>query len=316
MGAKSAFADFKAEVGRRFNAGEMAEAVELLEGAIDRFPAERYEITYSLAYAHLVLGDHDRALSVLEDGLARGFWFAFPLEAPVIQPMRDHARFRKILATSDDRRRRAQVNTRSRWEVSVPSTYRRGRPVPLFIALHGWGDTIDDLREVWRSERLGREFLTVFVQSSQLVKMDGGCGWDDVERGREEIERFYRQTLETYAADPARTLVGGFSQGGRMAIDVAFGGVIPVSAFVVVNPGGGIPSSLTPGAAEDARRRGMRGVILTGEHDPDLDEQREMLAVLDRVGFACRSVVIRELGHWYPEDFPAQLDLALDFVLR
>ena len=43
------------------------------------------------------------------------------------------------------------------------------------------------MRPYWRSPRLETEFLTAFLESSQLVKMDGGFGWDDVARGRKDI---------------------------------------------------------------------------------------------------------------------------------
>ena len=308
------FNDLKHEVGNLFNAGRPEEAVVLLERGKDRFPENLYDIIFSLAYGYLITDNRDRALDVLEEGIERGLWFTFPLEAPAIRPLVDDARFERILAVSDARRREAQTAPGPGVEIVTPNGYAKGGTYPLFIALHGWGDSLEEIMEHWKSPVLEAEFLTAFFQSSQVVKMDGGRGWDDAALGREEISRLYREIAERYPVRIDQVLIGGFSQGGRMAIEVMINEVLPIAGFVVLCPGGGIPEGFDLTSAKRAVERGVRGTILTGDKDPDLSDQKWMAAVFEKAGLDFSLAINEGLGHWFPGDFDLQLDRAITHI--
>ncbi len=308
------FEALKHQVGNLFNAGRPEEAVVLLEKEKNRFPENLYDIIFSLAYGYLITDNRGRALDVLEEGVERDLWFTFPLEAPAIRSLVGDSRFERILAFSDARRREAQAAAGPGVEVVLPNGTAKGRPYPLFIALHGWGDGLEEMMEHWKSPILEGEFLTAFFQSSQVVKMDGGRGWDDAALGREEISRLYHEIAERYPIRTDHILIGGFSQGGRMAIDVMINEVLPIAGFVVLCPGGGIPGGVDLTSAKRAVDRGVRGTILTGDKDPDLSDQKRMAAVFEKAGLDFSLVINEGLGHWFPEDFDLQLDRAISQI--
>jgi predicted esterase len=312
----STFEELSAIVGGLWNEGQPQRAIEILERAKDRFPDRQYDMIFSLGYSYLLIGDHENALLVLEEGLESGFWFVFPLETPVIRPLVGLPRFQRIVAESERMRGEAQAQCKPRSDVVTPEGYSSESQYPLFIALHGWGETNQVFMEYWTSDLLRTDFLAAFMESSQLVKMDGGRGWDNVTLGREEITRLYHDLTNLYPIDETRIVMGGFSQGGRMAVDIAIGGVLPVSGFAVLCPGGGIPKSLTPEGLQRAQDEGLRGTILTGEHDPDLPDQKQMTRMFDDGGLDARLVVNAGLGHWFPENFGEQLDRAIRHVFE
>ena len=301
----------KREVGNLFNAGRPGDAVVLLEKEKARFPEHLYEIIFSLGYGRLITGNPSGALDAFEEGISKGLWFAFPMDAPVIQPLVGDPRFRIILATSEVRRKEAQAGSEPGVRVALPDGYAEDREYPLFIALHGWGDDLREIMDHWVSPVLKAEFLSAFFQSSQVVKMDGGRGWDDLALGRREIRGLFDEVADRYPVRPDRVLIGGFSQGGRMAIDIALNDILPVAGFIVLCPGGGVPDGLNLEQATRAADRGVRGTILTGDKDPDLAEQRRIADIFEEAGLDLSMVVREGLGHWFPEDLGDLLDKAL-----
>ncbi len=80
-------------------AGRMVEAREVV-ARVEAAAAERYVAPYERAFAHVGIGDHDRALELLEEALetrdAELIWLAVE---PAFDPIRDDPRFRAVLET-------------------------------------------------------------------------------------------------------------------------------------------------------------------------------------------------------------------------
>jgi phospholipase/carboxylesterase len=107
-------------------------------------------------------------------------------------------------------------------------------PFPALIALHGWGAGAQDLLGLAPSIHAGRA-VVLCPQGPVRVPIGGGMtghGWfplvpgqpPDVEAFQavaESLRRFIAESLERFPIDPARIAVGGFSQGGIMAYELA-----------------------------------------------------------------------------------------------
>ena len=109
--------------------------------------------------------------------------------------------------------------------------------------------------------------------------------------------------------------MGGFSQGGKTALDLSFDKALSIRGFVLLCPGGGIPEILKdPGALKRAQGKNLRGVILTGEKDGSLAEQKEIVRILKSAAIPHQFHIFPNLYHWFPPDFPTHLDKALRFL--
>jgi len=75
------------------------------------------------------------------------------------------------------------------------------------------------------------------------------------------------------------------------------------------------PEALASLAAE-AAERGIRGWLLTSEHDPSRPQVEQFHTEVTKRGLACELVVEPGLGHDFPEDFGGKLAAALKFILR
>lgn len=111
-------------------------------------------------------------------------------------------------------------------------------------------------------------------------------------------------------------VLGGFSQGAGVALTLAVDGTsFPVHGFVAVAPA--FSSARHPQTdASEAARRGVRGVLIVGEHDPYRPDGEDVHRALAASGVACDLVVEPRIGHVIPPGFESRLEAALDVILR
>ena len=238
-----------------------AEAIRMLQLALEDFPEKFDEIIWSLAVNHNLNNEPEQALAALERAHARNVVFPDPPFYNYWKELETFPRFKEIRAQNTRMREQERRNAKPVWEILRPKDDQPDRGYPLFIVLHGWGGNSAWMKRYWKSPRLEKEFLVAFMQSSQLVQSNG-YSWDDPDLARREIAAMYREISTRFPVDENRIYVGGFSQGGKTSLDLSFSNEIPISGFVLLCPGGGIPASLQDPAARQRatmmRRRTAR----------------------------------------------------------
>ncbi len=131
------FADYKdmrAYLGELFQQKKFAEAASLLESVLDRFPDNLAANTFNLAAARVNLGENDKAVEALEEGLRRGvFYGLWDFVAKFWDPLRETPRFQGFPQGQPGPRRRGPEQGRH----ADRGRYARGlRPVPEVPPLH------------------------------------------------------------------------------------------------------------------------------------------------------------------------------------
>ncbi len=313
---KKEFADYKemrAYLGQLFEQKKFAEAAALLENVLDRYPANVMANTFNLAAARVNLGQNAKAVDALEDGLRRGcFYGLWDFNAEFWNPLRGTPRFEAFLKANRAKVDEASGKAVLLTEVVTPEGYDPARRYPLFIALHGGGESMADLKPLWTSSRLRSEFITLYVQSTQVASMTG-FHWQDASLTRRDVEAAYKKVLAEYPIDTSRVLIGGFSSGGYGAMVTAFADPFPVRGFVALCPS--VPESLSDDDILAAKARGLRGTLLTTELDHRVEAQRALAERMAKLGLAVEFHQTPNIGHWFPEDFAARLDRAIGLIL-
>jgi predicted esterase len=183
---------------------------------------------------------------------------------------------------------------------------------PLFVALHGGGESIAALKPQRVSPRRQSEFLIAWVQSSQVASMTG-FHWQDEARTRRDLQAAHTEVVARYPVDPEQVIVGGFSSGGFASLVTAFHQTLPARGFVALCPE--VPASLTDDDIAAAVRRKLRGALLTTELDPRVAAQRALAERWKKAGLDVEFTVTPNIGHWFPKDFGQQLDRAIERIL-
>jgi len=124
--------------------------------------------------------------------------------------------------------------------ISIPPETRKP-PQGLIVMMHGWGANADDLTSLAPMLRLP-EYQFVFPQAPfPHPQAPVGRAWYALEtpeyEGLAETQQQVKEWLESLEASTgvplSRTILGGFSQGGAMALDV--GRYYPLAGLIVLS---------------------------------------------------------------------------------
>jgi len=163
--------------GNLYQQKKYKEAIEILENHLDRFPDHLEANAYNIAISYGQLKQYQKAMNALQYALDRSVWFnIYAFEAEFWAPFKKIEKFKRILVRNEALRQEAQKSSKPDLLVLPPEGYRKEQKYPLFIALHGGSSNIANFREVWKSEKMEKEFITAYVQSSLLVGM-GRYSW-------------------------------------------------------------------------------------------------------------------------------------------
>jgi predicted esterase len=142
----------------------------------------------------------------------------------------------------------------------------------------------------------------------------GRFGWRDNEQAAGEIRDHLRELGARYPLDPARLVLGGFSQGGWVAVEMALRGDIPAAGIIAVAPGTPLPDRWDDLVVTSTAKH-TRFVLIIGDQDVRFFPQTQALDDLLRSnGFTSDLRVFAGLDHAYPPDFETLLSDVLRFV--
>lgn len=307
-----AYQEDRRQLGVLVKEEKFQQAADLLESMLKKHPDHFLANSYNAAYVYGRMGRFDEGLRLLEGALAKELWFGqWDFEDNAWDGFRALPGFQQVV----ERSRLSQVEVAKtatmKLEVSLPAGYNPAQSYPLFLALHGGGENLADFRPHWTSERLRKEFLVAYVQSSQVANMTG-FHWQDIDITTRDLNAAIQQLTLKYSIDRSQILVGGFSSGGFAALTVSLKGLLPTRGFVALCPAP--PDSITQDDIRKAREQGIRGTIITSEMDGRLAKQRELANRLRDAGFQYQFRVTPQIGHWYPDDLAARIDQALEHI--
>lgn len=316
--APAAIEELARELARAAGKQDWAAAVDAarqLSAARPASAADAYNLACMLARA----GRGDEAVATLSLSAELGFAFTSTL---LRDEDLDAIRGRDGFAAALERVRR---NNAAKLEAARPRLDRaplltfapkRGKsdsppaaPLPLIVALHGYGGAPEPLAEIYRPSAARLGAMLVVPRGQEAVGR--GFGWGVVE----QAEYLVLQAIERTAAErPVGPVVlSGFSQGAGVALTLAarhperFAGVVAVAGFFEERLAP-LPELVAPGFP--------RFCFLNGERDEAAANNRRAAQLLERSGAATRLRIYPGLGHEFPpaEERDRELDLALRFA--
>ncbi len=192
--------------------------------------------------------------------------------------------------------------------VMVPDGLDPQQPAPLIIAMHGYGDTVENFARVWKKAAEDRGAILVLPRA---VRSAGtGFQWGEVNEADWLLTRALDAATAQHNIDPRKIVLTGFSQGGYMSYNLGMKhrdritGVIPVA--------GQYTRSLAEAPANGPR---PRVYIMVGSEDREEGSNRLAHRDYRAVGMRVELVVYPGLGHTFPENSDAELLKALAFVM-
>ena len=310
------YTEMRQRVGQLFQDGNLSEAALVLEWGLTRFSDNLLANAYNLATCCALLEQPEKSVQALQYGLDHDVWYGtWDFTADFWDPVKDLDAFQAIQSRSEAFRQQAQQQAQPELTVVTPASYNPEKAYPLFIALHGGGETVADFKPHWISPRLGSEFIIAYPQSSRVVSMRG-FSWIGDDQDRQEIAEATQKILKDFQVDTNQILIGGFSAGGHLALTLLLDEIqrIPLRGFVVLCPP--VPEDYSQEAVLRIAARGQRGTLLTTEMDNRVKDQCTLASAFESGGVPLIFEITPNIGHWYPLDMAGKIDQAVDFIMK
>jgi len=310
----SDYAPMRKRLGEFFAQKKYAAGAALLKAHLDKFPDNLMANVTNLALMALLQNDHEKTIYWLEEGHQRGLFFnKWAFLGEIWKPVNDLPRFMAFVKENETRIALAQEKAKMKLELVKPDGYNPKRKYPLFIALHGGGENIEDFKPHWTSPKLQKQFIVAYVQSSQVADMKG-FHWQDDVITQKELAAAFTQIKAQVSIDPRHIYIGGFSSGGYGSMVALFSGIIPARGFVVLCPE--LPADPSAEVLRTLRSNKVAGTLLTNEQDGRVERQKAFVKYLSDAKIKVRFLVTPNIGHWYPENLSQLIDEALKHMVR
>lgn len=306
--------DLLEEMTRLYELKQYDEAGALLVSQAPRFPDRAANIAYNRLCLMALAGHADQALALLGEVVREGGWYPDSMlrSDPDLTSLQGLSEFERLAAICHERQQAARAAATPHMEVAIPDS--GSPPYPALIALHGNNHNAADSMPYWKSASQ-QGFLVAMLQSTQVSGQDSFV-WNDADRVEQDVIGHNRALIEEHPVDASRTVIGGFSMGGRIACWMAIRQALPVRGFISAAAWLKDIGDWEP-HFERAAASGVRGCLLVGERDRlSYEDTLALGRMLESHHLPCQVKVFPGLRHEYPADFDAALSGALDFILN
>lgn len=311
MSDRDAFNKLRSDMVDLYRAGDYTTARELVQANEKSFPEMSARITFWKMCLFSLEGHLDKAISTFRSGLNDGLWWAeSQLNDTDLDPIQELPEFKKLVVESVQRWEQERKKIKPEHVLILPDA-SRSDAYPLLIALHGRNGNKESNLEYWEIAK-NEGWAILSPQSTQPLFPDSYC-WDDPMTGVQDILFHLENALDTHKIDMERIVIGGFSQGSGMAIYTALHQEVGIRGFIGVGTAWNDLDSIDFLAKSVEM---LRCYFISGKNDFTLERSREIQAVLEVNGIACKEEFHPELGHEFPADFGKSFTRAVDFIFR
>jgi len=171
------FIDFEAYYSEFYSQKKYQETLDILDRASELLSKEDFKenvfnILFDQGRIYMAIKEYDKGIEVLDKLISQGF--VCPLHWSLFEPVFTDVRFLKLKRINAILRAKLQEKAKFKYEVYLPEDYTEEKKYPVFINLHGDGDTIEKHKTYWKPDRLlEKGFIVIYPQSSQVLFHDG-----------------------------------------------------------------------------------------------------------------------------------------------
>ena len=123
--ANEEFLDFQSRFFKSYNQQKYEDALAVAEEAAARFPERRDRTSFWIACLQTRLGEYDKAVESLRQGLRAGVWWSehWLLSDADLLPLHDREDFKEVSAECASREHQAQLGSKPGLSVYTPPGY-------------------------------------------------------------------------------------------------------------------------------------------------------------------------------------------------
>ncbi len=285
-----------------YNSGNYEEVLKSDMKLAKEYPEQKTAIYYSMIAAAAKMEDYTLSCRFIKEILDEGGWYSEMIlrQSPSLYPLQGLSEFEDLVTTSIARSKQSQ---KPKSITVIPES--KNPPYPLIVSLHGGGGFIEDEYEHWKPI-VDQGYILGIPRSNQLFwSGKDNAYWPDYETTVKQTKNYIAKINEDIL-DPKRMILGGFSQGGSLALQMVLTHDISAFGFIVVAPGGGMidEPEKWQSLIDKNKPHNIRGIIIRGTEDLVIprDRLRSLSILLNEHKIPCEFLEYPKLGHWYPPD--------------
>jgi predicted esterase len=291
------FSDAVADVFVFYDERRYADALAVVARARARFPHEDATLTFWEACLLAMDGSPERALDTLRRGLDRELWWsAATLSDTDLDSVRRLDGWESMLAESDER----SVRASSRRPDPMRRPGRTEAVAGVLITLHGANADVAAHWDTWAAAV--PESWTVVAPVGSVNAMVDRWSWPM--DASDAVDAALGQAPEIDGAPPV--VLAGFSQGARVALDVAKAVESPPRGLILFGP------ALRPDALPPIPD--VATFVHVGDRDWALAGVEAVAEELGRRGVPIQVERVPDLGHVIPTDLQTVVGRALAWI--
>jgi predicted esterase len=282
-----------------------------------QYPENKSMIIYWIACFYTLLGENEKALEVLEEGIRHGAWWTKNtlLTEPDIKELRENPRMLQIAEIGEERFNKKKTKCRPTLLIRTPKSYSENKKYPLLFVLHWRGGNNVDFEAYWNEIIVNNDIILCLFQSSQMYGDNQFC-WDDESKGLLELQQVFRSLREKINIDLSKIVLAGASQGARLSFTAMLSELIPATGFIYAFPSIGDSIAFINSFKSFKSFQSIRGCIISGELDNFHKENELLSKILIDSGVNCQFLSYPDLGHYIPDNFNQILEESIDYVLN
>ncbi len=218
---------------------------------------------------------------------------------PDLDSIRDSNFFREALCESalkeaEEAKRSVPVTVELPIQTDSQSSQR------VIVALHWRFGDASSFVQLWADPAKKGLARVLAIQSSQIAGPGQFC-WDNIEVAKREVTgelyRYFNGSIPSGSA----LLLGGASQGARLALEMTLEGYLRPGKLVLVVPAVRDPERLF--ASTHAVPEALDVLIIAGAEDPLTPHVERLHETLQRSSIRSKLKICEGLGHTFPDDF-------------
>ena len=289
------------EVFRCHREGRYRDGLALLDDAVEHAPADTMARLVFWRACLLVLdGARDEALSVLEGAAQTGcWWHPVVLADEDLASLRDDPRFTALKRTSDRQFEAARSGP-------PPPPLRLGADDEerrTVVGLHRSASSPARAASLWTP--LAEAGWRVVLPSAPHRVNSGDRLWLDPDRDDLDLDAATEAVVPHAPVRATPLFLGGFAQGGAIALHLALSSAVPADAVVLVAATHRYREVVDVSGA--TAPEGLRALIVVGDGERHVDAARETADRLNELGVDVRFEVQADVGHVVPLELPQRL---------
>lgn len=293
------------------------EAIKILTETLPQItnPFERFNLIFwEIPALYSELGKFEEGFDILKMGQKEGLFYPFIMGQnkfpPYVGNFEKFDDFQSFLEENKKLREAAQADAKLEYIIQLPIYYSKDKQYPLMIILYGGFGSHRQLKMDWHSPLLESEYITAYMQGDQCV------GSFLRSYPKDNVDQFvaaYKQISIKYSVDTTRVVLAAQSAGAHNSFILMLDELIPIKGMILAFPSS---PQLDLQKLKRAGERGVKVVLLAGEYDPRVIKTKEIAVEMDKQGLKNRFIISSEKGHEFPDNFPHQIDLSLDFIMK